>query len=760
MIFTNHDGAEEIEVLCTLDRQKYYKDGWGIATVAIEDVLIGKPRTNKYNLITIKGVMPSLVDNAIYHVTGVYVDDPKWGGQYNISQIYREISFDGDAEGKKKFLTSIFTPKQVESMYEALDDPYQTLSDGDVASLVTIKGCGMHTAAKWLEKFNTNVSMGRIFTELSDYNLTNNMIERLMGTYKSADIVIDKVKQNPYILCTEVDGIGWKTADKIALDGGMPLYSPKRVGAYVLMYLGNSGEAGRSWILMDELVGAIIEELGEEISDDEISNGLKSIVDKLWANEDRTRIGLKKYYSYESNIAKHLKRLMSASNEYVYDNWMDDICHLEHQQGWQFTEEQLEGVKTALENNVVVITGSAGTGKSTVVRAILNVLRAYPFAQTALSGRAASRMSEVTGKEGYTIHRLLGYPGHSDQAKNGYNYHSENTLPYKIVILDEVSMVNSQLFYHLIDAIETGGKLICLGDPGQLEAIGAGNIAYDMISSMDIPTVQLTKIQRQAEKSAIITESMKVRNGINLITEGWAGQEIRGELKDLDLWCYSDNSNTFPKIVQAYESVAKYPDYSIMNTQIIVPIKFKGAGTYTLNNIIQNMVNPKKNKIHEIKLGTLDHPYFVREGDKIINTVNNYHSETPNGEECPIYNGSMGIVKEIDEINGVMTIDFMSIGEVVIEKPAWKNIELAYAITVHKSQGSEFDYVIFGVDFNSFVLLTRELVYTGITRAKKKLIFVTQNSALDYATSHKAVSNKQTHLQDLIHHEFHPVIKF
>ena len=745
-----------IKIICSVERIRFYKNEFGIAVVSVDKVKEGKPKTDKFNQIIIKGTMPQLVEGNPYVLVADYVEDPKWGGQYNIISIYSAITFnENDKVGQKKFLSTLFTPLQIENMYDALDDPFDSLKNNKAEDLVKVRGCGLDTAARWIERFNRNIHLAKIFSELEQYNLTNNMVNRLMERYNSPDLVVEKVKNNPYILCNEVKGIGWKTADKIALDSGMEEFCSQRISAFIYKYLEDSGQDGCSWITPDELMGAIIDELGEDVPDMNITEAIHDMGDELWWNEDKTQIGLRKFYNIEDKIAKELIRLRDAKSEITYGDWEDTIKHVEHKNGWQFTEEQRMGVKEALENNVVVIHGEAGTGKSSSVSAFLEALKDYVYVQCALSGRASSRMAEITGEEGYTIHRLLKYPCTDDGGKNGFTYHDENPLDVDIVIVDEISMVDAYLFYYLLRAIPSGAKLICLGDMGQLESIGCGNIAFDMINSPEIPTVYLSQVHRQAAASAIVTEARRIRKGVQIVEKDWVGTETRGELQDLSLDCYSDKSNTFYKIMQRFSEAMNTENFNVMETQILVPVKKQGdACTYNINNTIQDLYNPEDDNKEQIEVVSQGKITILREGDKVINTQNTYKTNPP------IFNGNLGIIKKVFPEDKAVLISFMGIGEVYVEGTQVNSIELGYAITVHKSQGSQFDHVIFGIDFSSYSLLTRELLYTGITRAKKKCDLVAQTGALRMAISKEGVSKKQTHLQQCLYDTAHPKLIF
>ena len=747
-----------VKVRASIEIIRYYKDQWGIVICSIDEVLKGDFIGDKNGMV-FKGNMPEPVRGATYIIVADYVEDPKWGNQYNIKSIYSDISFDKeDKKGKEKFLLSIFTPNQVSAMYEIYDDPFSILDAEDVEKLVQIKGCGIKTADNWIRKFKKNINIARIFVELDEYGLTNNMIKRLMERYHSPDLIIEKVKTNPYVLVNEVEGIGWKRADEIALAGHIEFDSPTRIGAYIVYYLNKCGDEGYSWITPDQLLGSILDNLGEEVPDENITTAIRELGNKLWWNEEKDKIGLSKYYNIEHKVAEELIRIRNAKSNICCDDWKEHIDHLERVQGWKFTDEQMNGIKTVLNNNITIITGLAGTGKTSVVSGVLEALNHYSSVMCALSGRAASRMSEVTGKEGFTIHRLLGFPKGAPDYQC-FEYNQDHKLGADIYILDEISMVDAKIFYYLLRAIPDGAKLICLGDSGQLESIGCGNVAYDMIHSSEIPTIELTKIHRQAAKSAIITQSIAVRNSKQIIPKNWTGVETRGELQDLELHCYSDSSNTFYNIMEIFSRLMAQKDFNIMDCQIIVPIKVRGdACAYNINNTVQELYNPPAKNKKEITRISNDKTFILREGDKVINVINNYKLKTP------IYNGNIGTIKSIsysEELDSrIITVDFIGIGSVDVPEDCWLGIELGYAITVHKYQGSQSKYIIFGLDFSSYALLTRELVYTGITRAQKKCYLVCQTGALRYATMQQSISKKQTHLQDCLYEITHPKLIF
>lgn len=717
-----------------------------------------------YKTFTVVGIMPYLMEDADYEISATEVENKKYGKQYQVNSINLYLPNGIESkEGQKEFLDIIFTKLQVKEMYEALDDPYMTLKDGDISSLVKVKNCGMKTAVAWIDKFKTYMPLSNAMKELSEYGLTEALLRRIVNHYKSSDIAVEIIQNKPYKLI-EVNGVGWHKCDEIAMKGGLKPDSPERIGTYILYYLQERANEGYSYIPADanteiengivsktqkpiNFIDTMIEFFGDDISDEALKGGLDYVNDQLWFSDDRKFVGLKRIYDLEMSVAENLIRIRDGENDFKYSNWKDIIKQKEIDQGWEYNEQQIEGIKAVLENQVVVITGKAGTGKSSIVDAMIAVLQGYSYAQTALSGRAAARMAEITHEEGYTIHRLLGFPK-GDRDHGGFVFHEDNKLPRDIIILDEVSMVDGELFNRLVKAIKTGSKLIMLGDTGQLECIGCMNIAADLIASKEIVSIELSQIHRQAANSGIITESIKAREGIQLIEKDWIGTEVRGKLNDLVLDCFSDKSNTFYKVMQHASSELE-DGTDIMDLMVIAPSYKNESGVDNLNAALQSLYNPDSPEKKEVFVQKSSKAWILREGDKIINVQNDYYAK--NKFTAGIFNGNIGVVKNIDTNANTIAVDFQDIpGIMILPKKNWKDLELGYAITCHKAQGSQCKKVIVGLDFGSFIQLSREWVYTAMTRAIDKCYMVAQNNALRYAVSKNSISVKRTHLVKLL----------
>lgn len=729
---------------------RYHKDEWGIVTMTPVKIEEGNPILSENGTFVVKGAMVDPKVGAEYNIIAEEVTDAKWGKQYDITMFSPNAYVDEQDEGsKRKYLETLFTEAQVDALYKALPNPFNVLKERDAEQLIRVKGIGIKTISKYFDKFESNYYLSKLYVELGEYELTAGTVKKLVEHFKSPDIIIKRVKENPYTL-TEVGGIGFKKADEIALKTGIDEWDVRRISAFILFTLDNYGMQGNSYISMKKLFNELADMFTTELPETAVINALNTLSDKLWWNEDQSEIGLKKYYELELNIADELKRIADAPLGLTYDDIDARMDELEEQQGWRFTDQQRLAIKTANANNLTVINGYGGTGKSTIAGAMIKMFKNHSSAACCLSGKAAARLGEAMGTNGSTIHRLLGF---NPQA-GGFMFDKTFQLHEQIIVVDEISMIGGRLFYDLLQAIRSGTKVIMLGDTGQLEAIGECNVASDIISSGRLAVVTLDKIHRQAAKSAIITESIKVRNGKQIIPKDFAGIEVRGEKQDMVLDCYSDKNNTAYKMLERFKDELKAVDGDVQKVQMIVPMKARtDASVWNLNKLAQSYCNPLKNQAYIEQFYSGRGLGQLRVGDKVICVKNNYkdcYMEVDGDiKTTPIFNGFTGMVVEIEK-ETCMVIDFTNVGRVIVPSTIFNTIELAYAITVHKSQGSQTETVLVGLDYGSYTLLSRELVYTAITRAMKKCIVVAQNTALRYAVMNNKTSTKKTHLQKLL----------
>lgn len=710
----------------------------------------------EYGQITIVGNMLALspFDDSVYRVNVVKTFNEKFNKvQYNVlySRELREFKTD---KQRRDFLGMFITPKQIDALYEITDNPIELLDKGDIEGLTKATGIGTVTAEKMIVKYEGCKDYGVAYGELGAMGLTPAMIKKLIDRYQSADAALDKVRKDPYILADEVDGIGFKRADEIALSNGIHKHSSKRVRAFILYYMNDIADnTGSTFMTYDELLDAIDDELGRDTPQETIDECMQSLINKnvIWYMDRETEdsegpyietvIALSKNYSTEVQIAQHLSRLLSGENNVnlTEEEINERIKAQELKQGWEYTKMQKYGVKVVADNNVSIIRGYGGTGKSSTVAGLLSCLEDdYWFTQCALSGKASVNLRDITGQDGYTIHTLLGY-----NPQNGFTVNESNPLGVKLVILDEASMVDARLFLHLLKAIPTGTKLVMLGDTNQLEAIGIGNLLMDMIDSGIIPTVTFDEIHRQGQKSGIIPFSKMVAEGICKYKDSWEGIDILGELQDLKIHgfkCERDEEKpSIQLIMNEFKDMYKECK-DISQIAVVLPTKSRGTSCYKVNKLIQDVVLPRRSRGAFIELGTKTEPFKVHRGDKIINLKNNYNVQ-PN-----IFNGNMGEIISLDVENKSIVVDFYNIGEVELKGKDLDNIDLGYAITVHKAQGSTIPYMVGCLDSTHYVMLKRQLFYTLISRAKKRGTLIVETKAMNRAIRTNDVIQKRTFL--------------
>lgn len=720
---------------------KYYRDGWLAGIVKINEVLEDNDENfspgQQFNVRGDAGFEP--LRDTEYTLIGELINDKTWGKQIEIYGLTEEIELETE-DDKRYFLSQILTENQVNELYKTYDDPFILLQNEDIPSLIKVNGIQETMARKLIARFHSTIDNAPAYVYFKKFDITNNLVNKLVRTYKTPTELIKAFEKNPYILMEDVDGIGFIKADEIALKSGVQKTSPIRIKNGILHLLRSEAEDnGSTWISPSYFRVNIVKLLS--IGFDDIKATFKDMVENeiLYITEDKKKIALKVNYELERNVAnKILQFCKYKPDSYNKEEIDDKINKQEEFQGFTFTEEQREGIHKVIENNIVIISGNAGTGKTTVVKGFLGVLNDnQSVALTSLSGQASKRMSEATGYPASTIHRLLGYI-----PDLGFTYNASNTLPFDVVILDECSMVSVDLFWNLIRAMRVESKLIILGDDKQLPPIGIGNLFTDLLAS-DVPKQKLTQIHRQAAKSAIISVSAKVREKKQIVEPNYDNEETLGELQDLTMCVYQNKNVLFDKIIEKYkEEYLANP--SIKDIQVVVPMKERGPlSQLELNNKIQELVNPGQHKY--VQMGK---KYIIKVGDKVINRKNHYKIFDRDYKPAQVFNGSMGIVKEI--YDDYMIIDFFDIGELRITSDLYKGIQLAYAITCHSAQGSQWRTTIVGLDYAAYILLSNEWIYTAITRAAKMCYLVAETKALRYGTITTKIKGRDTFLQELL----------
>lgn len=727
-------------------------DDWQINRVKVKSIIQSpenKELEMEYGQITLVGNMPVLERGTTYKVLVTKEFNEKFKKvQYNVAYCVEERKFDTKQQ-TIDFLQMFITNRQIDALYAIHDNPLELMEVEDYEGLSKAAGIGHSTAVKIVSRYFGCKDYGPAYGELGKLGITKKTINKLVKKFKSPDVVLKLCKTNPYKFVEAVEGIGFLKADEIALKNGIDKHSMLRIKAFIDYALKDIADNnGSTYTSFDHLMDLIDDYLGVDTPQDKVNLAIDEMIKDqiLWcndkANEDGSidcTLALYRYYNIEKELAYHITRLLGAENNVnlTVEEIESKIKIQEEKQGWNYTPTQKYGVKVIADNNVTIIRGYGGTGKSSTVAGLLACLgEDYVFEQCALSGKASVNLTDITGKDGKTIHRLLKYkPG------EGFAHNEKNQLDVDMVILDEGSMVDVGLALHLFRAIPTGAKLVILGDTNQLEAIGAGNLLMDMIDSEMIQVVTFDEIHRQGAKSGIIPFSIEVANGRCQFKSNWSDEIILGELQDLKVIgfnCERDEEKPSVKLImQEYKKM--YEECrDVSQISVVLPTNTRGTCTKVVNKLIQEYVLPRRSRGKGVEIGIGESAVTVYRGDRVINLKNNY--------DLDIYNGNVGEVIKVDSENKMITVEFDGRGIVDIEGKALDSLDLGYAISVHKSQGSTLPYTICCLDYSHFVMLNRQLLYTMVTRAKKKEVLIVESKALTKAVRTNNVVHKQTFL--------------
>lgn len=723
------------------------KDGeFGVisAEVLYDKPIEGEVKESSYGGLSISGNFEDLKLGITYGFSGTYKryrDDHT----YELNYVLEDLNFE-DKNDQDTFLKRVLTITQYENIKNRFENPFEIIRDEDVKLLSTVKGIGEATAIKICQKYRNLSEFGELYVKLSKYKLTDNFVQKLIDKYDDTEKILDIIQRNPYQLIEDIDGIGWIVADKIAMQNKLPKDSIKRIRGFILYKLEELGANGVSWIKTVELIKMITEEIKVALKEPKIK-ALKSLKNSglIELLDNNKRIALSKYYNLEKKIAMELKRLKNAKSEIEVLSNRKLILEIESEQGWEYNLEQSNFIEKCLSENVVLLTGSAGSGKSTTSNIVLKLLSQSdnPVIGCSLAGKAVENLRQYTNQDCRTIHKLLEWRGGS-----GFIFNRNEQLPVGTYLLDELSMVGGSLFYAFLQAIPNGSKIIFLADHKQLEAIGNCNILKDIMESKYITHVNLTEIHRQAQKSGIISDCALINNGELIFDNNFKGELTRGELNDMHYSVHINKSNMDLKVISTFMDL--YKESSLEDIQIITPLKKKGSlCTYALNKSIQSRINPEDENKKETSIKYKKFPYTLRVGDKVMINKNSAVRSADKDLAVDIFNGNCGILIDIEDDDNLI-IDLYNMGKVVIEKKDIKIVELAYALTVHKCQGSGIDNIIFALDTSSVLMLRREMVYTAISRAKKSCYVITENRAFEKSIKTVGLSQKQTFLKEFL----------
>lgn len=726
------DLQKTVTIKGTVDSVTYRNDDNGFGVIVLD--YDGEP-------LTVVGELGNVEEGEDLELSGYYTTHPKFGEQFRAEACIRTLPVEASAiqrylaGGVVKGIGPVIAKKLVAHF----GNKTLEVMENEPERLTEVEGITKSKAEAFSEEFRKVIG----FRELLSF-FTKCKVPALYGIRawkKYAENALDLINRNPYILCSVGIELPFLKAEEIAREKGVPQDSGFRLSAGIKYILEENADAGHTCLPQDRLLD--IAERLLEVGQDTVLEAIQKDIDEeylyVYLKKDRPFIMLRDYYIAEDYIARRL----AVMNTLSYDtriNYDDVIDIAEQENGIEYAEKQREAINTALSKGFMVLTGGPGTGKTTTLNAIISLYEQQGMKPMicAPTGRAAKRVSDLTGYEAKTIHRLLGVKAGGEIA--GFEHNENNLLDCDVVIIDEMSMVDSLLFEALLRALPIDCKLIMVGDSDQLPSVGAGNVLHDIIESRTVPVIALTEIFRQALESAIITNAHKI---------------VKGEMPDLD------NSKDFFFLQRLdFNAAAEltvdlcknrlpkaYGLDPVTDIQVLSPTRKGPLGTVELNKKLQEELNPPSRQKTEIKTFL----YTFRVGDKVMQTKNDYEIEwKKDGEKgTGIFNGDIGVIQRLNRLLGEIEIDFDG-RAAIYNVEMLENVELAYAATVHKSQGSEFDAVILPILGGYDKLYFRNLLYTAVTRAKKLLVIVGSKKRLEFMIGNNRRMNRYTCLKQML----------
>lgn len=688
---------------------------------------------------------------ARYRLEGRFTVHPRYGEQFSFTD-HEELLPEG-ADAIYEFLAAGnvrgIGPVTARQIVDAFGDDALTVIGETPEKLLAISGIGAKTLAKITESYGESREFAAAAIELRELGIEMSEAVRVYKMYGKESVAV--IRDNPYTLADDIRGINFNKADNIAARLGIEPGSSVRIESgirYMMKQWAASGSTLVPASLLAERCAAFLDVTIEMVND--------SLRDMIFAGEleedsfDGVQvIYLYGYYHAEQRVAHALMSLARAAAAPLP---MDKANALGASaepgagsagDGIELSAEQRKAVETCLENNVTLITGGPGTGKTTIINTLVRIFEfaGLSFALAAPTGRAAKRMEEASGKPAMTIHRLLEFVWSDEEDTLNFGRNEENPLEQDVVIIDEASMIDLMLMDGLLKAVKAGTRLIFTGDADQLPSVGAGNVLRDMIASEVIPTIRLKEIFRQASGSGIVTASHLINSG------EYPDKEIGSDFYVITRAGENSIADTIKDFAGGrLESAFEFVDSSD-DIQVLTPTKRGMLGAPSLNAILQEVLNPPSEEKAELKVGKVT----FREGDKVMQLRNNYGAEwrtdyfTTEGEG--VFNGDMGVIKSINSRDRVMTVR-MDERIIDYEGEMLEELDLAYAVTVHKSQGSEFPVVI--VPMYSFppMLMTRNLLYTAVTRGKRLVLIVGDPVRLRYMIDNNRADERYTGLKE------------
>lgn len=684
--------------------------------------------------VTLNGIAPLI--GQLLEIEGEWVKHPKFGQQFKATT-YKTVA-PTEISGIEKFLASGaingIGPAMAKKIVAEFGEKTLEVIAKSPNELLKIPGIGKKTAEKISTSYLEQSELTEIMVWLENHGISNTYAGKIFAKYGS--FAIDIMEKDIYRLFQDIEGIGFLTADKLAFNLGIQREDKRRIISgidYALMQLCNNGHCCIPEMALVDKTAKIL-----QVNNQIIFTILKERIDNGSLNTEvvggETLIYPPYLYYAEKKVAMRLLQLQQATEPLSEDNLSLFIKVWEKDNQIQLAQKQKEAIKACLHHGVLVLTGGPGTGKTTVIKGILSILKAQglKIRLAAPTGRAAKRLSETTGQKALTIHRLLeaNNLAQDDNLQLGFSKDINDQLDADVIILDEVSMVDIVLMHHFFNAVPDGCRIILVGDTDQLPAVGPGSVLKDIIRSQKIPAIRLDEIFRQAQTSMIIQNA-------HIINAGRL-PDIRKQYSDFVFYELNDDTSITQKILDLCTKDLPHEGFDVLkDVQVLSPMHRFLCGVENLNLMLQEQLNPKKNQ-DELKYSS----QTFRVGDKVMHIRNNYQKN--------VFNGDIGFIQDIN--NEKLTVDYFD-HIVTYEKNELNELTLAYASSVHKSQGSEYKVVIIPLSISHYIMLQRNLLYTAITRAKQKVIIIGSKKALMTAIQSNRTQKRYTLLAERLAHK-------